>query len=247
MTAFRTPFRSRPRPRSVPALVLGLSLLLGACGGAGDQRTGPGALPEDTTPIAVDEPAPFAEQATDEDPAEDPGPTDGPVDDVAEAPAPGSDPAAGDCSAAGETLTPVPAGGLPAEVAAMRDLLIDAALRCDEQLLFTAMEESEQFTFSFGGDPDALSLWWAMEAAGDEPFLRLAQVLATTPALAESGETYVWPRVTTGRPQDTTQAAWDELVWLDESRRGDASGDGYLDWRVGISTGGQWRFFVTGD
>jgi hypothetical protein len=245
MTASRTPLRSRARLRSAPGLVLGLSLLLGACGGVGGEGTG--ALPEDTTPIAVDEPAPDADRATDEDTSANAGPIDAPADGPAEAPAPASEPAAGDCSAAGETLTPAPAAGLPVEVAAMRDLLIDAALRCDEQLLFTAMEESEQFTFSFGGDPDALSLWWAMEAAGDEPFLRLAQVLATTPALAESGETYVWPRVTTGRPQDTTQAAWDELVWLDESRRGDASGDGYLDWRVGISTGGQWRFFVTGD
>jgi hypothetical protein len=237
--------RSRTRFHPIIGLLLGLSLLLGACGGATADAPELDALPDDAIP-AAEEDAVEEQPATDEDAATEP--LEQAVEEVTEDPAAAPpDGAAGDCSASGHTVTIAPAPGLPVEVLALREFLIDAALRCDEQLLFTAMEESDQFSFSFGGDPDALSLWWAMEEAGDEPFLRLAQVLATTPALAESGGTYVWPRVTTGRQEDTTAEAWAELVWLDETQRGDRHGDGYLDWRAGISTDGQWRFFVVGD
>jgi hypothetical protein len=184
--------------------------------------------------VTDDEPA-DADDAADEAPAEG-------VD--AGAPAPDPD-AAADCSAQGASITVRPIPGMPAEVAAARDFLLDAALRCDEQLLFTATEESDMFTFSFGDDTDPIGYWWQLEAAGEKPFLRLAQVLGTTPALSAGGDVYVWPRVTTGRPEDTTAEAWAELTWLPADHR--VTGDGYLDWRAGISPDGQWRFFVAGD
>ena len=157
------------------------------------------------------------------------------------------DPDEPDCSAHGHSVTVLPAGDLPDEVVAQRDLLIDAALRCDEQLLNTAIEESEQFTFSFGDDSDPIGYWWDLEAAGQAPFLRLAQVLATTPAIDDSGELAVFPRVATGRAQDTTDEAWAELHWVEDLDAVTGGGEGYLGWRVGIALDGQWQFFVAGD
>ncbi len=154
-----------------------------------------------------------------------------------------------DCSAGPEQVTVTRAPELPEAVQAQRLLLIDAALRCDEQLLFTAMEESERF-HAVVDDPevDALGLWWELEAAGEAPFLRLAEVLATAPGLVETeeGRIHVWPRVATGEAADTTPDAWAELTWLDEPTEA-ARGEGYLGWRAGISADGQWRYFVTGD
>lgn len=154
-----------------------------------------------------------------------------------------------DCSASGQQVTLAPAPDLPDEVAALRVFLIDAALRCDEQLLRTAMDESDAFNASFGGEVDALGLWWELEEAGAQPFLRIAEVLATTPGVVEGGDgpIHVWPRVSTGEPEDTTEAAWSEVTWVEDLAAAKAQGDGYLDWRAGISHDGQWRYFVRGD
>lgn len=228
----------------------GLALLLTACGGSRD-AVAPGVLdPADAGQTA---PAPAADAPDADAPADDV-----PVDDVpagddgaAAQPADGQGGDAGtsdDCSAAGHTVAPVAAGDLPAEVVALRDLLIDAALRCDEQLLRTAIDESGMFTYSFGGGDDAIGHWRMLEEQGEQPYLRLAQVLATTPAVADSGDVVVWPQVTTGRPEATTPEAWAELTWLTEDEIRAHQGEaGYLDWRVGISLDGEWRFFVIGD
>jgi hypothetical protein len=235
--------RSRTRfRRTVTASLLAMAVLVAACGGTEvsiDPAADPGDLvdepeaPEDP----VEEPEAPAEDVTDD--------PDGAVD-----PEPAGDHAAdpdADCSAQGATIEVRPVEGMPAEVAAARDFLLDAALRCDEQLLFTATEESSMFTFSFGADTDPLGYWWDLEAAGEQPFLRLAQVLGTTPTLSEGGDVWVFPRVTTGRAQDTTDEAWAELTWLEDPAATRAAGDGYLDWRAGISPDGEWRFFVAGD
>ncbi|WP_211262613.1 hypothetical protein [Nitriliruptor alkaliphilus] len=213
----------RSRSRLVATTLVAISsLLLTACGGnATPSTTDPATAPDSTVDV---------EPATATDPE----------------PAPAADPDL-DCSAQGADLAPRPVDGMPAEVAALRDLLLDAALRCDEQLLFTATEESDEFTVSFGDGTDPIGYWWDLEAAGEAPFLRLAQVLSTTPALSAGGDVWVWPQVTTGRSEHTAEAAWAELVWLEDPAAMRAAGDGYLDWRVGISVDGQWRFFVAGD
>lgn len=219
----------RLRSPQFAAALMALMLIVSAC--ASDENGTPEPGGDDQPPTVPGE----TEPAPEPDPEPEP--------DVRSAPA-GAD----DCSASGASVTVLPAPDLDETVLAMRDFLIDAALRCDESMLQTAVDESSQFSFSFGGDTDALGYWWDREEAGDEPFLRLAQVLATTPALAEGGETVVFPRVTTGRPEDTTDAAIDELIWIDEQRRETILGDtGYLDWRAGISLDGEWRFFVRGD
>lgn len=209
------------------AAAVGLLLTLSACTTSEGNATDPGG----------DTPPPSTPGQT------EPAPKPAPEPDVRSAPA-GAD----DCSASGQSVTVLPAPDLDDTVRQARDFLIDAALRCDESMLQTAIDESSMFSFSFGGDTDPLGYWWDLEAAGDQPFLRLAQVLSTTPALAEGGDIVVFPRVTTGRPEDTTDEAIAELFWIDEQRRETILGDsGYLDWRVGIALNGEWRFFVAGD
>ncbi len=230
---------SRHRATAI-ALLAGAGIVLAACGGAGATELGAvadgpfvGAPVDDT-----------ADPPRDGSPrADDDAPVDGePVDGAPSGPA-----TTGDCSASGATVEVRSSPGLPDEVAAMRDLLLDAALRCDEQLLRTAIDGSTMFTYTFGTPGDAIGAWWELEAAGEQPFLRIAELLATTPALADGGEVYVWPRVHTGRPQDTSDAAWAELGWLDGPAVAAAKRDGHLDWRLGISVDGEWRFFVRGD
>lgn len=226
--------RLRGSPRLLISRIAGLVLGIAVVAGCSSNVT-----PE--PPVGDDEPVagtPADEPAADDEPsqAQPEVPADVPTEPV------------GDCSAAGASITAPELSDMPDDVVAMRDFLLDAALRCDEQLLQTAINESDMFTYSFGDEGDALGYWWRLEEDGDEPFLRLAQVLATTPAVADGGEVVVWPQVTTGRPENTTDDAWSELAWLTaeeiEAYRGEV---GYLGYRVGVSTDGQWRFFVAGD
>jgi hypothetical protein len=218
--------------RAPVAMLAAFGLLLSACGtaleveAAGSTHVAAPAV-EPTPDVA----APAVEPPTDAAP--DAAPAAGPVAEV-------------DCSGQTAAVDPRPAEGLPAEVAALRDLLLDAARRCDEQLLFTAVEESSSFSFSFGDGTDPIGYWWELEAAGERPFLRLVEVLSTSPALSVDGELYVWPQVATGRPEHTTEGAWAELTWLDDPAT-QVTGEGYLGWRAGISSDGEWRFFVAGD
>jgi len=216
----------RIRGVRVLAVALSAALVLAACGQ--DAVDEPEAAPE----------APAEEPAVEPDPEPEPEPAE-------ESPDP--DPA-GDCSASGAQIVAPALPDVPADVVAARDFLLDAALRCDEQLLFTAIEESEMFTYSFGDEGDAIGYWWDLEEAGEEPFLHLARVLATTPALADGGEIWVWPQVTTGRDENTTAEAWAELDWMSDAEIEASQGEvGYLHWRAGITTDGEWRFFVAGD
>ena len=247
----------RARRAGVPiALATVLALVLAGCAGADDPDAGTdtdtdteeGEEEDDAGDDAGDDASPDADdtdgddgEAADDAPGT--GTDDTAGDDVRSAPDP-DDP---DCSAHGESVTVRDAGDVPAEVVAARDFLIDAALRCDEQLLMTAIEESGQFTYSFADEGDAIGYWWDLEEAGEAPFLRLAQVLATTPAIADGGEVVVFPRVTTGRAEDTTDEAWAELDWVDDLDAVAGTGEGYLGWRAGISLDGEWRFFVSGD
>ncbi len=256
--------RPNTRSRATVFAAFALALVVAACGGPADDASDVGGDPTDDAAESEDAADDTAdEDATDDtaEPVSDDGSTDDQADDQADEQAdePAADdqaeaepiviegPAGEDCSGQGNRVELAPAPDLPEAVAAQRAFLIEAALRCDEQLLYTATEESDQFTAAFDTEVDLIGLLWELEEAGEEPFLRLAQVLAATPALAESGETYVWPQVTTGRPEHTTDEAWAELTWIEDLEAARSQGDGYLGWRAGISEDGQWRFFVQGD
>lgn len=208
------------RSRRLAAGLLAAGMLLSACGGSQTDDV--------AAPPAPDETA---------DPAD---PAAEPVDATADG---------ADCSAGELTIAAAEQEGLPAEVADMRRFLLDAALRCDEQLFFTAVDEGDT-SYDFGGAQDPIGFWRELEERGARPYAALVEMLLTTPAVADGEVAYVWPRVATGRPEDTTEEAWGELDSFydaEEIERLRASDTGYLGWRVGIRPDGTWAFFVQGD
>lgn len=157
--------------------------------------------------------------------------------------------AGGDCSAAGMAGGEV--GQVPDDARATAEFLLDAALRCDEQLLATAASESNT-TLSFGDvDPDE---FFGLPDEDDE-YAIIVTLLTELPHAAEADDNqpgiFVWPRVATGDWADADEA-WQEVVdaglltpqQADEMR---AAGSGYLGWRIGIRGDGNWMYFVAGD
>lgn len=159
---------------------------------------------------------------------------------------------AGDCSAAGMSDAGADLANLPDEAGATATFLLDAALRCDEQLLATAAFESDaRLTF---GDADPYE-FFGLPEDDQQVYAVIATLLAELPYAAEADDatpaTFVWPRVHTGDWAESDEA-WQEVVdaglltqaEADEQR---AAGSGHLGWRLGISGDGTWMYLVAGD
>lgn len=141
---------------------------------------------------------------------------------------------------------------LPEPTRATAELLLDAALRCDEQLLSTAAAESDT-TLTFGGaDPYE---FFGLPDDDTGVYAVILTLLTRIPYAAEADDatpaTFVWPRVHTGDWADTDEA-WQEVVdagllTADEAADMRGAGSGYLGWRLGISGDGTWRFLTAGD
>lgn len=221
------------------ALVLGVV----ACGDA----TSADPVASVTTPSETTSPEPASPAAT-------PAPTDEPPTTVP-TPAPTGEPtadpvaAAGDCSAAGMAGGGV--GEVPDDVRATAEFLLDAALRCDEQLLATAASESNT-TLTFG-DTGPYEFFGLPDEENE--YATMVTLLTRLPHAAEADDSkpgiVVWPRVATGDWADSDEA-WQEVVdaglvtqqLADEMR---AAGSGYMGWRIGIRGDGHWMYFVAGD
>lgn len=223
--------------------VLALAALLAACGG-----TGSGTAPIDaTTPAtpSASEPADDPTDAPTSEPTAEPttDPTSEPTD---------SEPVAADCSAGGLDLGDGAFLDLTEDASATAELLLDAALRCDEQILATAAAESET-NLSFGG-ADPYEFFGLPEREDEQVYEVIARLLAET----QPGEVYndehaiwVWPAVATAASVDD-DAAWQDLAdaglysnaEIEELR---TQSDGYLGWRIGIDDAGTWMFLVAGD
>lgn len=239
------------RRRLLPSLLLASSLGLAACGDATDTAA----------PTTTDSPAPTSEAAVTSSPTSEAAVTSSPTDTATAAPTPEASPeptetaatdAAGDCSAAGMAVDGTISEQLPEEARSTAEFLLDAALRCDEQLLATAAAESDT-TLTFGGaDP-----YEFFGLPDDDP--RIYEIIVTlltqTPYAAEADDsvpaTFAWPRVHTGDWADADEA-WQEVVdagllTADEAADMRAGGSGYLGWRLGISGDGTWLFLVAGD
>lgn len=223
------------------------ALVLGAVA-CGDATSADPAATE-TTPSETTSPEPTA-------PAASPTPTDEPGTPVpTPAPTPTgeatTDPVAaeGDCSAAGMAGGEV--GQVPDDARATAEFLLDAALRCDEQLLATAASESNT-TLTFG-DTDPYEFFGLPDEENE--YATIVTLLTELPHAAEADDAkpgiFVWPRVATGDWADSDEA-WQEVVdaglltqqLADDMR---AAGSGYMGWRLGIRGDGNWMYFVAGD
>ena len=145
-----------------------------------------------------------------------------------------------------------PQGDLPAEVAAMRMELLEAATSCDFDRL-GALATANSTAYTFGGGFDPGGYWRDAEENGQKPLADLVRLLNLEPVLYDVGEGnvfYVWPAVY-ALPDwsDATEQQRQELADLfgaDQLAGWDSFG-GYVGYRVGITTDGRWTFFVAGD
>ncbi len=189
------------------------------------------------TDPAATEPTPSETTSPEPTPAPTDGATVDPVD------------AEGDCSAAGMAGGEV--GPVPDDARATAEFLLDAALRCDEQLLATAASESNT-TLTFGGT-DPYEFFGLPDE--DDEYATIVTLLTELPHAAEADDSqpgiFVWPRVATGDWADADEA-WQEVVdagllTQQEANQMRAAGSGYLGWRIGIRGDGNWMYFVAGD
>lgn len=166
-------------------------------------------------------------------------------------------PGSGGCSASDAASEPAAQPELPERVSEMRLAVHEAAVQCDlEELAELALAGSRDFTYSFGEGDDPASHWQRREGEGDEPLLTLSRVLDLPHATIETQfeadryETvHVWP---SAFADDATDADWDAvvdagLVTAAEAQRMREEFGGYLGHRVGITSDGEWVFFVAGD
>ncbi|MCF4119580.1 hypothetical protein L1785_01130 [Antribacter sp. KLBMP9083] len=216
-------------------------LAVGAAQLGGLLRTEP-VVPGGSPSVTVVEPAPSAPTT----PA--PTTTSSPTESASDPASPAPEVPAGDCSGASLAGEAADFSGLPEGARRTAELLLDAATRCDEQLLYTAATESAT-NLSFGDQtPDEV---FALPEDEDQAYGTLARLLARTEgAYDEASGLYVWPRLQLAANLGSDEA-WREVVdagiltqELADTMRGSGEYHGY---RVGIAEDGTWQYFVAGD
>ena len=149
--------------------------------------------------------------------------------------------------------------GLPGRAASMRLRIVAAARRCDyAALVRLGNERGRGLAFSYGGTTDPAAYWRMLERTGPRPrpMEALAKVLSLPYAtVAADGRAVppararflVWPRAHRVNPSARDWQALRVLytqAQIDAMRR---TGIGYTGWRVGITRGGDWQYFIAGD
>lgn len=155
-----------------------------------------------------------------------------------------------ECSAAGGDPEPAPQEGLPAPVAEARAAIVEAAVACNLDRL--AELAGEPFTYSFGEEGAFADFLRRGEQNDREPLRYLAGLLDRPYGTVEvQGTTqYVWPSAfAAGDWSEVSEADREALTPLydEEDFASFAEFGGYVGYRVGITEGGEWRFFVAGD
>ncbi|HWG56370.1 MAG TPA: hypothetical protein VNT58_07600 [Gaiellaceae bacterium] len=154
------------------------------------------------------------------------------------------------CSATESGLT-LAKQDLPKPVAALRERLFAAAGECDFDALGAIAQESQGFTYSFGGQEpngEPAQFWRGLEEGlTGEPAYSLQMILSLPVTRNESGS-YVWPSAAS---PNATDADWQALVdagfYFPSDIEAMRTGGGYNGWRTAITPAGEWQFFAEGD
>lgn len=220
------------------APALALSELQGApAPAAGSENAAPadepdGAAPEEQAPLEIPMPDPLVDKAA--------GPQ-------------------GEEGAAPEVLEPVEVltdvAKIPAPVARMRELIVEAAASGDIERLRPLLGKGPTQTQVAGtGDEDPIATLKGLSGDQDgiEILAILLDVLSTGFVLADKGtqdEAYVWPYFAEKPLASLTPPEKVELFRLVTA--GDFAGmeelGNYNFYRVGITPDGRWKFFIAGD
>jgi hypothetical protein len=151
------------------------------------------------------------------------------------------------CSAA--TLSArLPKQSLPAPVAAMRQRIVNAAVRCDYATLERIGNQGDRLAFSYGKAKSAAAYWRALDVRGGYPLATLVRILRL-PVTRNEARYYAWPSAYTQHP---TKHDWDLLVRAGVLPRKEADaerkhGNVYYGYRAAIRPNGDWQFFIAGD
>lgn len=140
-----------------------------------------------------------------------------------------------------ETVTEPIAVGLPEPVAEKRAAILEAAETGDPESV--AALAGEEFTYSFGGAVEGgpAAYWRQLEEQGERPLETLAAILRMPYTLSRG--IYVWPFAYDKAPDEIT----DHERALLRELADDFGPEGYLGWRAGIDSDGNWLFFIAGD
>lgn len=242
-----------PQP-ATPRLLLALGSLTGvaalAVAGVLLLGRGPDTTVVITDPTTLTTMAPPTTSTT--GPVPTTGPPVGPAPTTTSAPTTTTVPAR--CSASDLSRQAGDQPDLPGPVAEIRREIVAAAVSCDyDALADLATAGVDYFTFSYGAGDDPADHWREAEARGDRPLWYLVQLLAlsygfqTGPSFADSQDTYLWPAAASGNEDDWSAISDAGLYTEKELELMRTGGSGYLGYRVGITAGGDWIFFVAGD
>jgi len=150
------------------------------------------------------------------------------------------------CSAS--ALSPEPAASrtpLPPAVESMRRRIIAAAVACDYEAL-AALTREKGAAFSFGfGDKDSVDTWRQQEKEGELVLALLVKVFNLPHTQLDT--LYVWPSAYTAEPTPEDWKALESMYSAEELKELRANPDGYVGFRTGIDTGGDWQFALSGD
>jgi hypothetical protein len=144
---------------------------------------------------------------------------------------------------------------LPDKVRQTRTRILDAAKSGDLVKVQTVMQSNEMMpVFSFGGDKNPVEFWKSSypDSDGLEALAILVEVLEMPFVHLDKGtpqEMYVWPYFYSMPLKQLTAEQKVELFRLvtGSDWREMLDFGAYIFFRVGISPGGVWHFFVAGD
>lgn len=156
------------------------------------------------------------------------------------------------CSTTGVDIELTPQSDLPAQVAAKRQAIFDAAMDCDIAAV-ADLTDPKGFTASFGGG-DPRELWTEAEGRDDDVMLDLVRHLNLAHSLPGEDGLYIWPSAFVDLQAANGAGLSDEdyadLLTLysaeDLKNMFDGIG-GYVGYRIGMQSDGTWIFFVAGD
>ncbi len=138
--------------------------------------------------------------------------------------------------------------GLPVKVEAKRQAIYKAALRRDYEKL--AAEAAADLHYSFGGEYEGGFVGYLKLSAMDEgeTAFDIIPTLLKLP-YAEREGLYTWPSVFTIESFRWTEAdvAMMKTFLTDKQIEGFREFGGYIYYRLGINSEGEWKFYLAGD
>jgi hypothetical protein len=135
----------------------------------------------------------------------------------------------------------------------MRADIVEAAVHCDyEGLDLLALDGSPTFNYSFGEPSESPGArpgaYWEEQEERDEPVLATMVRLFRLPYAQTTIDEaiFVWPSAAGEGPSDEDWAAVEREFGI-RTVEGWRSPEGYLGPRIGVTTRGDWIFYVAGD